>query len=70
MSVTTTNPGLGGGSGSVTASAIAGTAVGTVVLPFTSGNTTITWIALAAIICGSVIILSKVAKNVVSRFIA
>ena len=66
MSATSSNTGLGGGG----VSAVATTAVGSVVLPFTSGNKTITWIALAAIVCGVLIILSKVTKIVISRFIA
>lgn len=58
--------GLGGGN----AISAATVATGAVALPFTSGNAVVSYVILTAMICGAVVLLSKAAKNIVSRFLA
>ncbi|HEX4774929.1 MAG TPA: hypothetical protein VH234_05420 [Candidatus Saccharimonadales bacterium] len=58
--------GLGGGS-AVGATTIA---TGAVALPFTGGNTVVSYIIITAMICGAAIVLSKLAKTVAGRFLA
>jgi hypothetical protein len=57
----------GQGGGSV---ASAGTvAAGAVVLPFTGGNAVVSYVILTAMLCGAVILLSKVVKSITARFL-
>ncbi len=57
--------GLGGGS-----AASAGTvAAGAVVLPFTGGHAIVSYVVLAAMICASLVLISKLVKIVASRVI-
>ena len=42
------------------------TAASTIVLPFTGGHKVITYVVLTALICGIVVLMSKLIKRVVS----
>lgn len=57
--------GLGGG----TATSAATVTAGAVALPFTSGNMVVSYVILTAMLCASVVVLSKVAKTIASRFL-
>jgi hypothetical protein len=58
--------GLGGG----TATSVATVTGGAVALPLTSGNMVVSYVILTAMVCAGVVIASKIAKSIASRFIA
>jgi hypothetical protein len=60
----------GAGSGGGNIAGVTTVASGAVVLPFTHGNMLVSYVLMAAIACGTIIVLSKVAKNVIVRHLA
>ncbi len=40
---------------------------GAAVLPFTSGNTTVSFIILTAVACALIVVISKVTKRIITR---
>lgn len=57
-----------GGQGGGNVASGATVATGAVVLPFTSGNMIVSYVILAAIICASAVIVSKIVKTVAARY--
>lgn len=61
---------ISGGQGGGNLGGAATMATGAVVLPFTGGNAIVTYVILTAMLCAAVVMLSKVVKTIVARFIA